>query len=257
MRQAFSTDDDVRSSILPLAEDDLPSRLSQQSPSRQTVEFRTTPSGSMPQGSLRARNVLHTGCGTYSPQKLHAVFRGRGWCETRLDIDGSVRPDIVCSVHDMTSLVPSAAYDAVWSSHHIEHLHAHEVPRAFKEFVRVLKADGFALIRCPDLESVAEALLRDGPDQTAYLSPAGPISVLDMLYGHGASIARGNTTMRHHTGFTADRLGRLLIDAGFVEVHTKRAADFDLWAVAFMERATPSAVLPELTLCGLTFDQGI
>lgn len=222
---------------------------------RQALKFGTAPSAPMPQPSPHTRNVLHTGCGAYSPGKLQAIFRGKGWRETRLDIDGNVRPDIVCSVHDMTSFVPSGAYDAIWSSHHIEHLDAHEVPRAFKEFLRVLKADGFALIRCPDLESVAETLLRDGPDHTAYLSPAGPISVLDMLYGHGASIARGNTTMRHHTGFTADRLGRLLIDAGFAEVRTKRAADFDLWAVAFMEQAAPSAVLAELTVCGLTFDQ--
>lgn len=240
MRQAFSTDDDVRSSF---------------PPSRQTVEFGMTPSRSMPQRNLQTRNVLHTGCGTYSPRKLQAMFRGEDWRETRLDIDGSVRPDIVCSVHDMTSFVPSGAYDAVWSSHHIEHLHAHEVPRAFKEFFRVLKADGFALIRCPDLESVAEALVRDGLDHTAYVSPAGPISVLDMLYGHGGSIARGNTAMRHHTGFTADRLGRLLIDAGFAEVHTKRAADFDLWAVAFMDQAARSAILAKLVLCGVTFDQ--
>jgi SAM-dependent methyltransferase len=218
------------------------------------VVFRATPSGSPPQSNLHTRSVLHTGCGTYSAGKLHAIFRGRGWRETRLDIDSSVRPDIVCSVHDMTSFVPSGAYDAVWSSHHIEHLNAHEVPRAFKEFFRVLKADGFALIRCPDLESVAETLLRNGPDHTAYLSPAGPISALDMLYGHGASIARGNAAMRHHTGFTADRLGRLLIDAGFAEVHTKRAADFDLWAVAFMQKAAPSVVLADLSSCGLAFD---
>ncbi len=220
-----------------------------------TVVLRMTSAGSMPPIDRRTRNVLHTGCGTYSTQKLHPIFGGHGWHETRLDIDGSVRPDIVCSVHDMTAFVPSGAYDAIWSSHHIEHLHAHEVPLAFKEICRVLKADGFALLRCPDLESVAETLLRDGPDHTAYLSPAGPISALDMLYGHGASIADGKMAMRHHTGFTADRLGRLLIDAGFAEVHTKRSTDFDLWAVAFREMATPSAILVELARCGVAFDQ--
>lgn len=219
-----------------------------------TVVLSTMPTGLTTQRDLHPRNVLHTGCGLYSAGKLHPIFRGRGWRETRLDVDRSVRPDIVCSVHDMTSYVLSGAYDAVWSSHHIEHLHAHEVPRAFKEICRVLKADGFALIRCPDLESVAETLLRDGPDHMAYLSPAGPITALDMLYGHGASIAGGNMAMQHRTGFTADRLGRLLIDAGFVEVHTKRAANFDLWAAAFMRQATPSAVLAELTQSGLTFD---
>src|SRR5690349_18338026 len=116
-----------------------------------SVVSSATPTGSMARRGLHARNVLHSGRGVYSAAKLHPIFRGRGWRETRLDVDSSVRPDIVCSVHDMTSHVLSGAYDAVWSSHHIEHLHAHEVPRAFKEFFRVLKADGFALFRCPDL----------------------------------------------------------------------------------------------------------
>jgi predicted SAM-dependent methyltransferase len=200
------------------------------------------------------RSVLHTGCGPYAPAKLHEVFRGPGWVETRLDIDQNVKPDIVCSAHDMSSLVATQAFDALWSSHHIEHLQAHEVPDAFAEFYRVLKVDGFALIRCPDLEAVAEMLLHHGIEAPAYQSPAGPITALDMLYGHGASIARGNVSMRHHTGFTADRLGRLLIDAGFCEVHTKRAAQFDLWSVAFMPAADPAGVLAELARCGLTFE---
>jgi predicted SAM-dependent methyltransferase len=201
------------------------------------------------------RTVLHTGCGADAPGKLHAAFRGARWSETRLDIDSDVHPDIVSSVHDMSAAVPSGAYDALWSSHHIEHLQAHEVAKAFGEFFRVLKKDGFALIRCPDLEAVAAFILSHGPDEQAYVSPAGPITALDMLYGHGASIARGNTAMRHQTGFTAERLGRLLIAAGFVEVHTKRSASFDLWAVAFMPLAQPSSVLAELSRHGLTFDR--
>lgn len=200
------------------------------------------------------RQVLHTGCGIYAAGKLHAAFRAGGWRETRLDVDDKVRPDIVCSVHDMSAAVASGIYDAIWSSHHVEHLHAHEVPQAFAEFVRVLKPEGFALIRCPDLEAVAEMVLRHGPDWTAYTSPAGPITPLDMLYGHGASIARGHTSMRHHTGFTAERLGRALVEAGFVEVHTKRAADFDLWAAALMPEADTAQVLADLARYGLTFD---
>src|SRR5690349_8725356 len=97
----------------------------------------TSPGSGPPPHDRHTRNVLHTGCGTYSARKLHPIFGGRGWRETRLDVDSGVQPDIVCSVHDMTSFVPSGAYDAIWSSHHIEHLHAHEVPLAFKEICRV------------------------------------------------------------------------------------------------------------------------
>ena len=44
-----------------------------------------------------------------------------------------------------------ASVDAVFSSHNIEHLYPHEVPLALKEFMRVLKPDGFVLMTCPDL----------------------------------------------------------------------------------------------------------
>ncbi len=204
--------------------------------------------------AVRRRRVLHAGCGAYAPGKLHPVFRGEAWAETRLDIDSQVQPDIVCSIHDMSLAIPSRSYDALWSSHNIEHLHAHEVANAFREFFRILKPDGFALIRCPDLEAVADILLRKGPDHPAYMSPAGPITALDMIYGHSASVARGHTSMRHHTGFTAERLGRLLLKAGFMEIHTKRAVEFDLWAVAFMPDVAPAPVLADLARGGLTFD---
>lgn len=203
---------------------------------------------------MPARSVLHAGCGTDAPGKLHAIFRSAGWIETRLDIDMRVHPDIVCSIHDMSAVVETGAFDALWSSHNVEHLHAHEVPQAFAEFFRILKRDGFALIRCPDVEAVAELVLRDGLEQTAYLSPAGPITALDMLYGHSASIARGGESMRHHTGFTAERLGRMLLNAGFVEVHTRRAVDYDLWALAFMPDAAPAPVMSALARVGLTFE---
>jgi SAM-dependent methyltransferase len=205
-------------------------------------------------GGDRDRVVLHVGCGYPVPHKLHAIFRQDGWREIRLDVNEAVKPDLVCSLHEMGDHVPSSSFDAVWSSHSIEHLHAHEVAPAFREFARVLRPDGFALIRCPDLEAVARDLLQRGPDEISYLSPAGPITPLDMIYGHARSVANGNSYMRHHTGFTAARLERLLLDAGFLEVRARGAVHYDLWAVALMPQSDPDVVLGELAACGLAFD---
>lgn len=208
------------------------------------------------QGSQTFRNkrVLHVGCGVKSPHRLHPVFDlAQGWKEIRLDLDPAVRPDIVCTTVNMRKDVASASVDAVWSSHNMEHLHDHEVPLALSEFHRVLRPDGYFLMRCPDLQSVMEAFLQNGLEATAYTSPAGPITPLDMIYGHRPSIAAGNEFMAHKTGFTDIRLARLLLEAGFAGVNTKRADGFDLWAVAFCAEADIESCLFALAQSGINF----
>ncbi len=176
------------------------------------------------------RTLLHVGCGMVNRDKLPVLFRDPVWREIRLDIDSNVGPDVVASMIDM-SRIQDESVDAIWSSHNLEHLHAHEVPRALAEFLRVLKPFGFVLITLPDLQRVAELVVEDRADAPAYISPAGPISPLDMIYGHRRSIARGNQFMAHHTGFTAATLTRHLRRAGFVNVQVRRTG-FDLWARA-------------------------
>ena len=175
--------------------------------------------------------VLHVGSGPKNPRKLHQLFREDGWREIRLDINPAVHPDIVASLTDM-SAVESASVDAVWSSHNLEHLHAHEVPVALAEFRRVLTSDGFALVTMPDLQRVAELIVEDQTDIAAYHSPSGPITPLDMVYGHGRAIAAGNGFMAHRTGFTARTLGEALVRAGFCQADVWRQG-FDLWAAAY------------------------
>ena len=55
---------------------------------------------------------------------------------------------------------------------------------ALAEFHRVLKLDGFVLLTCPDLQSVCALVANDQLTDTAYQSGMGPITPLDMLYGH-------------------------------------------------------------------------
>ena len=57
--------------------------------------------------------------------------------------------------------VASGSMDALFSSHNVEHLYPHEVPVAFREFVRVLKDDGFIIVTCPDLKAVSAAVAQD------------------------------------------------------------------------------------------------
>lgn len=175
--------------------------------------------------------LLHIGCGTAPHSRLPECFKTADWQEIRLDINPAVKPDIIASVTDM-SAVPSASVDAVWSSHNLEHLEGFEVAGAMAEIRRVLKPGGFALITLPDLQRIAQLIAEGRGDEVMYTSPAGPITPLDMLFGHQASLARGNRYMGHRTGFTAERLGEKLTAAGFEEVRVLKGGSFDLWAVA-------------------------
>ena len=176
--------------------------------------------------------LLHIGCGPKRKPQTTRGFNTEAWQEMRLDIDASVAPDVLGTMTDM-SAVRSASVDAIFSSHNIEHLYPHEVPVALSEFHRVLADDGFAVITCPDLQSVCALIAQDKLTEPAYTAPAGPITPLDILYGHRPPMARGNLYMAHRCGFTQRVLDATLRAAGFAVVATMaRAKHFDLWALA-------------------------
>jgi hypothetical protein len=182
---------------------------------------------------LPMNTFIHVGCG---PKRKHQTTRGFNtpeWNEVRFDIDPSVQPDVQGTMTDMAA-VATGSMNAVYSSHNIEHLYPHEVPVALQEFVRVLSADGFVVLTCPDLQSVC-ALVADGKlTEAAYASPAGPIAPIDILYGHRPAMAKGNLYMAHRCGFTEKVLIATLQAAGFSAVISRRRPPpfFDLWAIA-------------------------
>lgn len=177
------------------------------------------------------KTLLHVGCGSAPKSRLPECFTTGQWREVRLDIDPKVKPDIVASLTDM-SAVPSASAEAVWSSHNLEHLEGHQVPSALSEIRRVLKLGGFVLINLPNLQQIAQLIAAGRADEVMYTSPAGPITPLDMMFGHQASLARGNHYMAHRTGYTQERLQKLLVEAGFREVRVTLGKNYDLWAIA-------------------------
>lgn len=194
------------------------------------------------------RRLLNAGSGPPSPRRLYAGFNGASWREITLDINAAAGTDYVGSVADMRQLFEEASFDAIWSSHNIEHLHAHEVVPSLQEFRRVLKPTGFALITCPDLEAVAAKLVAHGLDHHVYDSPAGPITVRDMLFGYGRSIAAGDHFMAHNTGFTCESLGRAALDAGFTEARVGVGDRHDLWAALMMPKTDPAEIRASLTV---------
>ncbi|WP_027577869.1 class I SAM-dependent methyltransferase [Bradyrhizobium sp. Ai1a-2] len=198
--------------------------------------------------------MLNAGSGPGPARRIARMVGEQGWEEVRFDIDPEVRPDVLGSILDLGGLFDSQSFDAVWSSHVLEHLYAHEVFPTLRQFHRVLKPGGFALITSPDIESVAQFIVEHGIAAVAYNSPAGPIRPLDMLYGHSRAIEEGHVYMAHRTGFTAERLGNLLLMAGFSTVSVT-TENFEVCALALMPEADSEGIQRTLLETGFNFQE--
>jgi hypothetical protein len=108
---------------------------------------------------------------------------------------------------------------------------------ALQEMRRVLKPAGLTFITSPDLQEVARYVAEGKLEDPLYMSPAGPIAPLDILYGHRPSVASGKAFVTPRTGFTSATLGAALIKAGFAAVMVQRdPSAFCLTAIAFRSR---------------------
>ena len=134
-----------------------------------------------------------------------------------LDIDPKGSPDIVCDARELMSL-EADQFDAVYCSHNLEHYYRHDVPKVLDGFLHVIKDGGFAQIQVPDIAEVMRLSIEQNLDidDVLYQSPAGPIMVLDVLYGYTVEIEQsGQDFYAHKTGFTQKSLLAALNRSGF------------------------------------------
>jgi SAM-dependent methyltransferase len=162
--------------------------------------------------------LLHAGCGCKANKP---PYEFGAYKEVRLDCNKMLQPDIVASIVAMP-MIDDASYDAIFASHVLEHLYAHEVSMALSEFARVLKPGGKILVQVPDLQAIGGRLALDQADHVLYMSAAGAITALDVLYGHQASVGGGNLFMSHKTGFTSSVMKNALQAVGFTKVEIDR-----------------------------------
>lgn len=151
-----------------------------------------------------------------------------------LDIDPSGSPDIVCDARNLATL-EGGQFDAVYCSHNLEHYYRHDVPRVLAGFLHVLREGGFAQIRVPDISEVMRITVEQGLDidDVLYQSSAGPIMVLDVLYGYSVEIERSQQDFyAHKTGFTQKSLLAALQRSGFSKVYSL-TGNLEVNALAF------------------------
>lgn len=165
----------------------------------------------------------------------------RGWQHCLLDIAPGPDVDVVQDARELTSL-PGAHFDAIYCSHNLEHYYRHDARRVLAGFLHVLKPTGFAEIRVPDMREVLKAMIERQMDidDVLYTSPAGPITVHDVIYGWGKEIERsGVDFFAHKQGFTQSRLTAALEGTGFAKVYTVlNPSGFEIRALAFKGEPT-------------------
>jgi predicted SAM-dependent methyltransferase len=182
------------------------------------------------------KTLLNVGCGMSNISQLRG-FNNDNWKEIRLDINNTVKPDVVGTLTDM-SLIETASVDAVYSSYNLDHIYAHEVPIALKEFYRVLNKDGIAVVKCPDIQTVCELIAQDKLLEFLYESDIGPVYPIDVIYGNRMQIQMGNEYMAKKVGFTYSALNASLAEAGFKARYGGRMPNYggELAIVAFKQK---------------------
>lgn len=167
--------------------------------------------GSLYQVDATQKNLLHLG---YGGQRVTDEDL-QGYHEITVDISKDSNPDLVMDLTDL-SRIPTDSMDAVYLSHALEHVDPHKVEVALKGFSRVLKDGGVAKIIVPNMKIPAQLISQGKPDEVMYESPSGPITAMDMFYGHQQSIKNGKEGMRHKIAFTKEYLEKCLLSAGIV-----------------------------------------
>jgi len=142
---------------------------------------------------------LHLGCG---PEILS------DFCNTDIE-NWSGQCDYVLDARDL-SIFPDNHFELIYSRQMLEHIAEWDTVPTLKEWYRVLKPGGIVRINVPDLAQVFYCWLieKSIEDNTA----------LNNIYGKMYPKKHRYERRQHFTGFTFERLKRLLEEVGFVDI---------------------------------------
>lgn len=171
------------------------------------------PIDSIPMSRLpvgKTKRALDIGCGYINRAEQfpeHELIR--------YDINEECKPDY----RGDFKILPFASneFDLIFASHVLEHIHRKEQPEVLKEWLRVLKPGGDAVIVVPNIMWSLEKIQKDPKLESDDLWKS-----LNVLYG-----AQENEFDFHYNGFWQDRLESLLLMEG-LEIKSTEFTGFNL-----------------------------
>lgn len=170
-----------------------------------------------PKNPKATKKVLHVWSGIYQKGKIHKAFRGEQWQEVRMDPDPANKPDILGAITDLDRLEENSM-DAVYSCHGLHKLYPHQIMPLLQGWRRVLKPEGILFVMVPDIQTAALYVANGKLELPLFSTPLGPVTPLDLIYGHRNFMYAGKYELAHHMGFAAETIGACLRDAGFSHV---------------------------------------
>jgi predicted SAM-dependent methyltransferase len=146
--------------------------------------------------------VLNVGFGGSPLKHMLYVEDFSDMREVTLDIDKKYNPDILADITNI-SHIPDNFVNCAYTSHMIEHIDYFKVPIVISELLRICKPGGYVRILTPNLQVIGEKIASGDLLEVVYESNGGPISPIDIIYGHRHSVHRhGVDFMIHRTGFS-------------------------------------------------------
>lgn len=177
--------------------------------------------------------VLNVGCGKTPLKNQSHFYNEWTWKEVRVDSYENETADIMSDITDLKE-IESESVDSVWACHVVEHCYYHDLPKVFGSLMRVIKNDGFVVVRVPDIGSIAD-LIKEDILQPIYDSECGPIRALDMIYGHAGFVEKWGPGMCHRTGFTVKSMGQILNSLG-INAMVRSTGGHEVAAVLYKDK---------------------
>lgn len=130
---------------------------------------------------------------------------------TRLDVDESVKPDVVCPAWKLP--YESGTVTEIECRHLFEHLTLFEAKKTLQEWVRVLKPDGRLNLELPNLARSME-MIQSGKTEEVFYGFVGIYGWPDAIKG----FAGYNQFQQHKWGWTPETLTDLMTTYGFKDI---------------------------------------